>query len=75
MKTRIRRTVPLSQTLALGQRDSLAKGRDRQWDSSGIVSHKPIQFIALRRDSKRDTCGTAVLKGCPMNLPTWDRKL
>lgn len=43
--------VPVSQTLFLGQGDSLARERDTQRDTGGTAGLKPTSFNALQWDS------------------------
>lgn len=54
-KRRTTVTVPLSQTLGLGQWDTTANGRDSQRDKLGTDEAKVPVFIKLQRDTKRDS--------------------
>jgi hypothetical protein len=60
------RPVPLSQTLGLGQRDTLMKSRDSTRDTRGTVDLKALARKVLSRDSTRDTRGTAAKNTCPI---------
>lgn len=59
------RSVPLSQSPGVGQRDSIPQERDSQRDSSGTPSLKVLALKVLSRDTDRDSGGTAAEIACP----------
>lgn len=58
-------SVPLSQPLGAGQRDTHPERRDTAWDSGGTPTLKELAARVLRRDTVRDSGGTAQQKTVP----------
>ena len=58
-------TVPLSQSLRLGQRDALATLRDNLWDTRGTAETITFPLLYLRWDRQRDGGGTRIARECP----------
>jgi hypothetical protein len=58
-------SVPLSQTLSVGQRDRKTPGRDNSGTNGGALSIKALAEKVLQRDSHRDSGETTSIQSCP----------
>lgn len=58
-------TVPLSQTLGLGRRDTSTSARDSQSDKRGTDEPKRSGFSSLQRDTEWDSERTGRSEACP----------